>query len=76
MSQLGEHTWTLVISYHRCSACGFILESRQDYEYRFGKYQKDLECDRCHHRFTLTKAAKPRFGPFIGEPQPAEINWE
>jgi uncharacterized C2H2 Zn-finger protein len=77
MSQKGEHTWDLVIQYHRCPVCGYITESRENYTYRMGgKYQKDLECPRCHHLFTLTKLRKPSFGPLIGDPQPKEVSWE
>lgn len=77
MTQKGEHTWDLVLQYHRCPVCGFIIESREDYQYRMGGvYQKDLECPRCKHRFTLTKPRKPTFGPLIGDPQPAEVDWK
>lgn len=62
----GNHTWDIIIQYHRCPKCGVIMESRLDYEYRLGKYQKDLECERCGHRFTLTKKTKPTFGPLWG----------
>lgn len=75
MTQKGEHTWDLVLDYHRCLNCGYIFESRQKYEYRFRKYQKDLECPRCKHLFTVTKETKPTFGPLIGDPQPAEVDW-
>jgi uncharacterized C2H2 Zn-finger protein len=76
MSQRGTHTWDLVIEYIRCPECGFIIENREKYQYRLGKYQKDLECPRCHHRFTITKNVKPKFGPLIGEAQPVEMDWE
>lgn len=76
MTQRGTHTWDLILHYHRCPACGLIIESRQDYQYRLGKYQKDLICQRCQHRFTLNKPAHPRFGPLIGTSQPVEVDWE
>jgi PHP family Zn ribbon phosphoesterase len=76
MTQKGPHTWDLYLHYHRCPKCGNIIESREDYENRFGKYVKDLTCSRCHHRFTLEKTVKPTFGPFTGDPQPAEFEWE
>lgn len=57
------HNWDIVIQYHRCPKCGYIIESREDYIYRMGKYVKDLECSRCHHHFTLTKTSRPTFGP-------------
>lgn len=75
MSQEGEHTWDIVIDYHRCPKCGYILESRDKYQYRMGKYVKQLECERCHHQFMVTKSTEPRFGPLLGEPQPAEFDW-
>lgn len=76
MTQKGEHTWDLYLRYHRCPNCGFIIETRKDFENRFGKYIKELICTRCHHKFTLTKREKPAFGPLIGEPQPIEFDWE
>ena len=75
MTQKGDHTWDLNLRYHRCPKCGFIIESREGFEYRFSKWEKDLECPRCHHRFTDTLQRKPGFGPLIGEPQPVEIDW-
>lgn len=76
MTQRGTHTWDLVIHYHRCPACGLIIESRQDYKYRLGKYQKDITCRRCLHHFILTKPTQPRFGPLIGPSQPVEVDWD
>jgi len=75
MGQQGEHTWDLVIQYHRCPECGWIIESREDYVYVLGKYQKEVECDRCGHRFTLIKSTTPSFGPLIGRPEPIETEW-
>lgn len=76
MSQRGEHTWDRILQYHRCSNCGYILESRENYQYRLGGiYQKELECPRCGQKFTLTKPRKPSFGPLIGDPQPIEVEW-
>jgi hypothetical protein len=75
MTQNGTHTWDIIIHYHRCPGCGFIIESREDYHYRMGKYQKDLTCSRCQRRFTITKPTRLRFGPLIGNPQPPEVDW-
>jgi len=75
MTQKGPHTWDINIQYHRCPKCGFILENRDNWQYRLGKYQKDLECPRCKQSFTVIKKTKPRFGPLIGEPQKAEFDW-
>jgi len=55
--QKGSHTWEIILYYHRCPKCGFIFESREDYQYRLGLYQKDLECPKCHHQYTVTKNA-------------------
>lgn len=75
MGQKGAHTWTIVVDYHRCPACGYILECRDDFEYRLGVYQKDLICGRCRHHFTVAKKSKPTLGPFIGNPYPKEVDW-
>lgn len=75
MAQKGSHTWDLHLQYHRCPKCGYILESRSDFENRFGKYIKELICNRCQHHFTLTKEVKPTFGPLTGNPQPVEFDW-
>lgn len=76
MTQKGSHTWDLYVRYHRCPKCGFILESRQDFENRFGKHVKDLSCPRCNFRFTLYRQERPTFGPFTGDQQPADFEWE
>ena len=82
MTQRGEHTWDLTITYHRCSQCGYILENRDIYQYRKESeykdkegYYKDLECPRCHHKWTAKKPARSTIGPFLGEPEPVEIDW-
>jgi hypothetical protein len=75
MPQQGEHTWDLVCEYHRCPQCGYIIESRESFQYRAGLYKKDLECPRCKKLFTLTKPRKPSFAPLIGDPQPVEVEW-
>jgi len=75
MSQQGIHTWDIVIEYFQCPRCGYILESRERYEYRLGKYQKSIECERCHHEFVVTKQTQPSFGPLLGEPSPHEMEW-
>jgi len=76
MRQQGTHTWDITIHYHRCPACGFIIESRHDYQYRLGKYKKDLICKRCQNHFTVMKSTHPKLGPLIGKPQPVETEWE
>ena len=75
MAQNGTHTWKLYTHYHACPKCGFIIESRQDYEPRLETYEKDLKCPRCGHEFTLTYKPKPTFGPLTGTPQPVEFDW-
>jgi len=76
MPQKGEHTWDLIIHYHRCPECGFIIESRSDYIYSSGESIKDLECDRCHHSFQAKKEIPPSFAPLMGDPQPVEMDWK
>jgi len=63
--QRGDHTWDLVVAYHKCPVCGFIFENRDEYMYRLGSYIKECQCPRCSHSFTLKKCVKPRFGPFF-----------
>jgi hypothetical protein len=75
VTQKGTHTWDLVIDYHRCPQCGNIIESRTSYHYVSGKYQKEVECERCQNRFMAIKPTKLTFGPLIGDPQPTEIDW-
>lgn len=72
----GDHTWDLYIEYLKCPKCGKIIENQKPYKYRLGKYQKEVACDHCGHRFTATKITSPQFGPLFGEPQPSEIDWE
>lgn len=63
-----KHPWTfkIVHQYHRCEKCGFIIESREDYEYRLGIYEKELVCTRCHHHFVVSK--KMHFDPLFKPP--------
>lgn len=68
------HTWELYLRYHECPKCGFIVESREDYEYILGKYQKTLECPRCKHPFTLEKTGNT-IGPLFGKPPKPEFDW-
>lgn len=75
MSQ-SAHTWNLIVRYHACPQCGYIIESRVDYHYRLGDWIKNLTCPRCQHAFTIKKNYRPKFGPLIGNPQPKEIDWE
>lgn len=75
MVNSGEHTWDIVLHYHSCPQCGYIIESRKKYKYNLGKYYKKLKCDRCSHSFIIEKAAKPSFGPLFGDAQPKEIDW-
>ena len=75
MKSHGNHTWNLYLHYYSCPQCGFIIESRQDYEERLTTFEKELTCPRCQHNFTLTKKPRPTFGPLTGEPQPVEFDW-
>lgn len=70
-----DHDWNIVVHYHKCPKCNFIIESRKDYHYRLGKYEKNVVCDRCHHAFKVESSQKPKFGPLIGKPQPPEFDW-
>lgn len=75
MTQKGEHTWDLIQEFHRCPACGFIVESRDDYEYRNMKYEKELKCPRCQREFMAVKAVKPKLGSLLGQEDHVEVDW-
>lgn len=75
MRQRGNHTWEIVIEYHRCPKCQAIIESRIGYSYQLGKYQKEVDCLRCGHHFVAVKAREASIGPLIGDPQPIETEW-
>lgn len=59
LREKGSHTWDLVVRYHRCPQCGVIIESRTDYVYQLGHYVKQVDCQRCGHKFTDTRRVKP-----------------
>jgi uncharacterized C2H2 Zn-finger protein len=61
----GTHTYDLFLEYCRCPSCGYVMESRKEYENRLGKLEKEIECNRCDHEFTVSKQLKPVFGPFF-----------
>lgn len=75
MSQKGSHTWDLIVHYHRCPDCGYIIENRDDFQYEHGKYVKNVKCGRCHKEFIVQKERELSFGPLIGDVEPAEIDW-
>lgn len=66
MSQKGTHTWDLIIQYHRCPHCGYIFESREDYEHQSGEWVKNVACPRCQHPFQLKRKQKPHWAPIFG----------
>ena len=70
-----SHTWPIHHHYHRCPKCGAIIESRRDYVYRMGSYEKDLECDRCGEAFTERRDFSGRIGPLFGEASGPEFDW-
>ena len=55
MTQKGAHTWDLIIHYHRCPNCGYIVENMEDFRYILGDWIKDVKCERCHHEFVVKK---------------------
>jgi uncharacterized C2H2 Zn-finger protein len=71
----GDHTWDIIVDYHRCPACGFIQESRQPYAVEGDILVKQLTCERCDGVFKATKARKKSFAPLFGSRQPAEFDW-
>jgi len=75
MTQKSQHSWDMILHYHRCPKCGFIVESREDFQCRLGVWIKEMICERCGQAFTLSKKNKPTFGPLIGRSQPPEVDW-
>lgn len=76
MTQKGIHTWDIVYQYHRCPACGFIIESREAYSYQNGKWQKPLTCTRCHHAFNAIKLGRPKQSLLGKASEPPEFEWQ
>lgn len=66
MNKGGNHTWEIIIDYHKCPACGLIIESRQRFNRKSGKWVKELNCSRCNHQFSIEK--KPSV--------PFEMDWD
>lgn len=64
--QKGSHTWDRHLNYHRCPECGQIIESREEYQYIMGTYEKQLACPRCQHEFRVKKNKQSTFGPIFG----------
>lgn len=54
----GDHTWDIVMDYHQCPFCDFIVENRQKYILQEGFYRRDLICTRCNQPFTVQKKNK------------------
>jgi len=75
MREKGNHTWDIFVHYHRCPHCGYITESRKDYESYEKEQKKEITCDRCQNNYTVTKAAQSGFGPLFGKSEHAEIHW-
>lgn len=76
MTQKGLHTWDLILQYHRCPKCGYVIESRNDFTFHKNRGVKEVTCSRCNHAFELTKERKSTFGPLLGTPQPPEFDWQ
>lgn len=77
MSEKGSHTWDIIIDYHRCPNCEFINESRKKYHILQGKQQKEIDCQRCHHRFVvIKKGAVPKIRPIFSNADSYEIDWD
>lgn len=77
VSEKGSHTWDIIIEYHRCPNCEFINENRKKYQYRLGKQQKEVECQRCHHLFVVTKKVPtPKLKPIFADADTVEIDWD
>ena len=51
----GNHTWDLVLHYHRCKHCGYINENREKFQKKFNLLQKTVLCTKCSQSFTVTK---------------------
>lgn len=75
MRKKGTHTFDIYLRYHRCPFCGFIFESRADYQSEFGHRVKDLICPRCSHEYRIKKNGLEPIGPLFGSPPKPEFDW-
>lgn len=75
MRQRGTHTFEIYLRYHRCPACGYILESREDFHDELGHRVKDLVCPRCSHAYRIEKSGGGPIGPLFGNPPKPEFDW-
>lgn len=55
----GNHTWDMIVDYHACPQCGYVMENRQKYSCRANECRLDLKCPRCQHLFAVIKK-KPK----------------
>lgn len=62
----GNHTWDLILFYHRCPSCGYIIENREPFEQRLHSVEKEIVCPKCAGHFIVTKTKPPTFGPLLG----------
>ena len=60
MRKKGTHTYDVFLMYHHCPKCGYIIESRTDYQPSLEGYYKQLECIRCGHPFILEKKSNTK----------------
>lgn len=75
MTQKGTHTWDMVVSYHKCPECGYIVENQDVWKVEKDHYEKPIVCPRCKHSFVAIKPRKKGFGPFFGEPTKPDFDW-
>jgi hypothetical protein len=70
------HSFEIQVDYQRCPDCGFIIEDRKKYNYKMGKVQKKVHCDRCCKDFVIERGVKPTFGPLLGDlTSKPEVDW-
>lgn len=69
------HTYPLHLSYRKCPSCKHIIECRKDFQYKMGRYEREITCPRCKHSFNDVEKGPEPLGPLFGEAPKPEFDW-
>lgn len=69
------HTYPLHLSYRKCPECGYIIECRQGFHYRMGRYEREITCPQCTKHFIDVQKGNEPLGPLFGEAPKPEFDW-